>query len=234
MASPLLERAANLFGCQRSDADRTARRQEIEAAVGVRLPQSVADLLLFPGIMEAVAAVHQGDPMFPTDARLLSAGAVRGCDRPLLWLLAENQGVCHWGAPFDLGDDPPVIVCGSMVGGERSLEFAPNVAVFIFAFAWDRSMFWSEPLIQAQASVLDSETLGFLRRKCRQEVSTYGWPGDVNYRFQAANGVRIELWNATSHGCDWWLTGPAPELEATVASLLPYSDLRESFWSNDV
>lgn len=156
-----------------------------------------------------------------------------GYSGTLLWLLTENQGVCRWGVSLDKGDDPPVIVGGDLSVGMRALEFAPNVGAFVFAFGWDGLLMGPGPLIQAQADPLDSESLAYLRTHFGEKVKTLGWPGEVNYRFENDDGVRVELWNVTGRQCDWMISGPAPALEAVTHRLLPLSNLTHRLWSND-
>jgi len=212
----------------------TKRRDEVELAINAPLPDSVAELLGFEGLLESIARVHEGHAMFPNEPRLLDATLMPGYSGRLLWLLTENQGVCRWGVPLDDGDDPPVIVGGDLIGGDRSLIFAETIGRFVLAFGWDSRIFWSEPLIQAQAAPLDSDSLQFLRANFAEKVMTYGWPGELNYRFESTDGVHVELWDAPAYrGCDWWISGEPTAVESTVARLMDYSDLRKSFWSND-
>ena len=233
MMASLLADGAALLGCARNTTGATQLRQSIETEVDASLPESVAQILEFPGLMKSIGAVYQGDPMFPDEPRLLDSALMSGYTGILLWLLTENQGVCRWGVPLDKGDNPPVIVGGDLAIGVRSLEFAPSVESFVFAFGWDGIWMQSRLLIQAQADPLDASALAYLRAHYTEKVTTFGWPGEINHRFENDDGVHVELWNVPGQQCDWMISGPPSALEAATRRLLQLSNLAVSLWSND-
>ena len=231
--SSLFADGAALLGCARKTTGAGQRRFGVEAQIGMMLPEAVALILEYPGLMESIGAVYQGDPMFPDEPRLLDSTLMPGYGGSLLWLLTENQGVCRWGVPLDKGDDPPVIVGGDLAVGARTVEFSPSIEAFVFAFGWDGALMKPGLLLQAQADPLDPASLAYLRAHYIERVTTFGWPGETNHRFENHEGVRVELWNVSGQQCDWMISGPATALEPATRRLLKYSNLAESLWSND-
>jgi hypothetical protein len=226
-----LERIAVLAGTARVPADAAAaERARLELELGHPLPASVAALLRYPGLMDAVARAYAGIAVFPGSAELAEPGHLPGAPRHVMLLMHENQGVCSWGVPLDAGDDPPVLVGGDLEAGAGTVEFAPNVAAFAEAFVREGANSAPEPVIQAQAVPLDADAEAFLRARYRELPGTAGWPARRNLRFEG-RGVRLELW-AGGEQCDWfvWSSDPAA-LTAELAALLAISDLRESLWA---
>jgi hypothetical protein len=155
-----------------------------------------------------------------------------GWPAPVLVIADENQGVCSWGVP--LGDpNPAVLVGGELSDGEGTVEYAPDVASYVAARWWDGWCLQREPLLQAQAAVLDEKSLAGLRSNFDQRPLTHGWPWHTQYRFER-DGVAILLWSGPDQ-CDWWLSAADDALLLeVVARPLDLSDLAESLWSNDV
>jgi len=150
----------------------------------------------------------------------------------VLVLADENQGVCSWGVPLD-GDRGPVLVGGELLdAGNSTVRYAASVEDFIAARRWDRRCLDAGPLLQAQAPELDQASLGHLQSLLSPAVSTAGWPGSRQYRFEGL-GVRVLLWSAAGQ-CDWWISATGEDsLRAFTAGLLELPGLREALWSND-
>jgi len=148
---------------------------------------------------------------------------------PVLVLMFENQGVVAWGVPLGV-DRPPVLV------GSDELpvtETAPNIETFIAARRWDAAAFPHCPTtIQAQAEPLPDPAKRFLDAHFHPNLTTYGWPGHTNLRYES-DSARILLWLGEEQ-CDWNISAASlPELEATMRSLFHLSDLATSAWSLD-
>jgi hypothetical protein len=165
-----------------------------------------------------------------------------GWPTPVLVISHENQGTVSWGVP--LGDpSPPVLVGGDLdnpinpdgpeADSSGTVVYAPSVDAFIAARRWDHDCWSREPLVQAQAEVLDDDSLAVLRARFHEGLVTRGWPGHTQYRFEG-HRVKIMLWSG-SYQCDWWLSGTdRGALAEVVTDLMDLSDLREALWSNDV
>jgi hypothetical protein len=158
-----------------------------------------------------------------------------GWPTPVLVISHENQGVVSWGVP--LGDpSPPVLVGGDLDDPQTesgTLVYAPSVEAFIAARLWDRTCWSREPLIQAQAQVLDEDSLAVVRAGFEEGPTTRGWPGHTQYRFEG-RGVKMMLWSG-SRQCDWWLSATDTDtLAQVITDLMALSDLRDTFWSNDL
>ena len=208
-------------------------RREIERQLGRPLPDSVARLLQFPGVMEAVASTYTSDAVFPASVQFLNGNMLPGAGDDVLWLMTENQGVCHWGVPLGAGDDPPILVGGDLEGGEITTEYASSVGEFVFAMAWDKRLMSHEPLIQAQADPIDDQTLSTLSTRYFERVKTLGWPARENRRFEGQDGLLLTIWSGKSQ-CDWCIAADQTQaLEQAITSLRSQSNLETALWSND-
>lgn len=202
------------------------------------VPAILADALT-ADVADEVGAVFGDEVVFPrrlvVDDPQDEQRLFPGWPTPVLVISHENQGVVSWGVP--LGDPaPPVLVGGDLDDPQTelgTLVYAPSVEAFITARRWDRTCWSREPLVQAQAQVLDEDVLAVLRARFEEAPATRGWPGHTQYRFQR-RGVTLMLWSG-SRQCDWWLSGTDTEtLAQVVTDLMALSDLRETFWSNDL
>jgi hypothetical protein len=208
-------------------------RSAVERELGRRLPGSVARLLHFPGVMEAVASTYTSDVVFPASLQFLDGNRMPGAGNDLLWLMTENQGVCHWGVPLGAGDDPPVIVGGDLEGGKASTEYANSIGEFVLAMAWDKRSMSHESIIQAQADPIDDQTLGLLGSRCSERVKTLGWPGRENRRYEGQDGLLLSIWSGARQ-CDWWIVADqAAAVERALSWLRLQSNLEQALWSND-
>lgn len=213
--------------------DPSAAAQAMERKLGIKLPASALELLRFPGLMPAIARGIEGHTEFPDQAKLGDGSYLPDVREPVLVLLYENQGVVVWALPLKRGDDPPVLV-GYQTGDRLpSVEYAPTLAEFVFAMAWDGQETEQARLLMAQATTLDPSTLQQLRTRYREIIETRGWPADNQYRFEGENGFRITLWSGDRQ-CDWWVTADdRATLEREARWLIELSNLRTSFWSNE-
>ena len=221
------------------DAARSQRAPQLDwhpvFVVSIRIPASVQQLLT-NSVMLSVAEAYDDRLVFPEEVLIDDSAdpgsAFAGCSAPVLVLLIENQGVCSWGVPLDGRDDPPVLVGGALGDQRPPREYATNVHEFVAAREWDHRCLSRDPLLQAQASAVDSTVLATLRANCDEGVTTFGWPCTANYRFERT-GVSLMLW-ACADQCDWWMSADdLPSLRAALAWILPRAGLREFLWSND-
>jgi hypothetical protein len=205
----------------------------------VAVPEAVERLLTVDVAME-IAGVFTDNLVYPERIVVDGPASVGpglgrrfpGWPGPVLVLSDENQGVCSWGVPLD-GDRSPVLVGGELLdAGEATVRYAASVEDFIAARRWDRRCLTAGPLLQAQAPELDQASLGHLRALLSPAVSTAGWPGSRQHRFEGL-GVRVLLWSAAGQ-CDWWISAATEEpLRAFTAGLLELPGLHGTLWSND-
>lgn len=234
MSDALMDAVAMLDIDAISAAAAHESRTAIEGQLGRRLPNSVARLLQFPGLMGSVATVYESDPEFPASLRFVDRTKMPGAGDDILWLMTENQGVCWWGVPLGAGDDPPVLVGGDpLESGASTATFAKSVGEFVLAMAWDKNLMSHDLLIQAQADPIDQETLRSLDSRYSERVRTLGWPAMENRRYEGPDGLLLSIWSGVSQ-CDWYIAAaaPAPVKEA-VAWLRLQSNLEQALWSND-
>lgn len=88
------------------------------------LAEPLIDLLRFPGVMDAVAGVYDGDAVFPHSVEMVESWRDVAFGNPCLLLVTENQGVCAWAVPLTGDDDPPVRIAGDLSSGRHAFEFA--------------------------------------------------------------------------------------------------------------
>ena len=209
-------------------------RISVERKIGRRLPDSVARLLQFPGVMDAVASTYESHPVFPASLRLLDRGTTPSAHEDVLWLMTENQGVCRWGVQLAAGDHPPVMVFGDpLESGESTATYANSVGEFVLAMAWDERLMSREPLIQAQAHPIDEETLRSLGSRYSEQVTTLGWPGRENRRYEGRDGLRLTIWSGPRQ-CDWFIAADhQAAVERALSWLSSQSNLELALWSND-
>jgi hypothetical protein len=214
--------------------------------VNVMVPAAV-ERLLTAEVAAEIATAYSGHAVYPRSIVVDGPESTRpgrgrrfpGWPGSVLVLANENQHVCSWGVPLDDGDDCPVLVGGYLSHtDETTAEYASSVEDFIAAWRWDlRCMDTlrfqdTKPLLQIQAPELTQSELDYLRARLSPAVSTAGWPGDRQYRFEG-RGVQVLLWAA--HGwCERWISAETEEpLRAFAAELLELPGLRDNLWSND-
>jgi hypothetical protein len=202
------------------------------------MPPAVPDLVrrtLTADVVRELAVAFDDQVVFPERVLVDEVGVpdrrFPGWPGPVLVISVENQGVCAWGVP--LGQEDPVVVVGGQLldHGDATVEYAPGVAAFVEARRWDRDCLCHVPLVQAQADPLDPASLGHLQAHFGAGPTTVGWPAGRQLRFERG-GCRLMLWSGADQ-CDWWVSGPEPELRDVVEELLPLSNLRRALWSND-
>jgi hypothetical protein len=190
-------------------------------------------------VARELAAVYDDQVIYPEnltvdrpddDQRLFP-----GWPTPVLVISIENQGVCAWGVPLD-DPKPPVLVGGELLDdvgwSDRTTKYAPNIEAFVATRRWDQECLSSQPLLQAQATELDAESLDLLRSLFDERLPTFGWPGPSQYRF-GDRSSKVMLWSAPGQ-CDWWISSQdVSTLSAVAEQLMHVSDLQHSLWSND-
>lgn len=193
---------------------------------------ALAQEVITPAVATEIADVHGDTVVYPGDTIVDDEGShFPGWPGRVLLLSHENQEVCSWGLSLDGDSAGAVVVGGDISEGEMTVVYTSDLLAFVAARRWDRQCLEAEPLLQAQAAPLDSTSLTYLNRKFAEDIRTFGWPCDVNYRF-VAGSVRIMLWSCVEQ-CDWWISGAATELSALLPDLRGLSDLASSLWSDD-
>jgi hypothetical protein len=172
-----------------------------------------------PVYPENIVADYPGDPgrMFP------------GWPGPVLVLMHENQGVCHWGVPLDQTSHQ-VLVGGDLDSGRITVTHAGSVRAFIAVRRWDDRCLAGPFFLQAGAGALEEASLGYLRQRLTPAITTTGWPGLRQHRFEHRD-ARLMLWDA-SRQCDWMLTASTEDsLVDFAAGLLHLPDFRKAVLS---
>lgn len=180
---------------------------EAERRLGMQLSPSIREWYSYENGIAILAEHSNEDP--PVDVR--DFALLEWESHRLLPIRNENQGVCVWAVEVDGSDDPNVwVAVGS--SGKQWHRLGARFSVYVHACIWDyRQVLRREALVQAQNRPLSGAALEFLSRHFTQQARTYGWPGDVQYRF-GDGSAGILIW-ASENQADWFI---AAETEASL------------------
>ena len=207
-------------------------------AVNVTVPTAI-ERLLTADVAQEIARAFGDRPIYPE--RVLIDGpdhpSLPGPQRPerrfpgwpgpVLVLSDENQGVCSWGVPLD---GHQVLVGGAATRGTSA--YAASVEEFIAARRWDYQCASSDLCMTAKAAELDQGSLRYLQQRLASTVTTAGWPGLRQYRFEHCD-QRVMLW-CDAGQCDWLISAASEvSLKALAAEVLGLSNLREVLWADN-
>lgn len=125
----------------------------------------------------------------------------------------ENQDVCWWAFEMDTLDDPPVYVNIKYISVdlERTnwVLCCDTFSTFIFTRLFDFRYWCDKDLsIEGSGSPLKKEILKGLRKDLTEYPITFGFPGDVQYRF-GSNDQRITIC-CTRNIANWFFTAETP------------------------
>jgi hypothetical protein len=225
---------------QKSDDSGEALAQ-VEARIRRPLPASVREWYELEDACEILRAYSNADPpleiadLGKVDKYTDGEGPHDLLSRHLLLFKRENQGVCAWAIHLNGTDDPPVVV--DVDTQFRSwVPCADSFSQYVYSCVWDHSQviqntYSEDLLLQAQNRPLSKEALEFLRVHFQAELVTYGWPGEMQYRF--LNGdQRILIW-ANPKQADWQIVADSEQsLARLVALVAPLDSLAKSLWSH--
>lgn len=229
-------RTLELMGVKPSFSEANARMLAVrEAAMGVRLPDSVREWYSLDGCTELMRTYSNNDR--PVALGLLGQPADNWYGmghrdfvaQAKLHFMSENQSVCNWAVALDDGDDPPVFV---EVDSENHDEWQPCTATFsefLRCQAWDHPQDGTGCCAQAGVSAAE---IAKLKSTYKQEAETYGWPGDVNHRFSTPWG-RVLIWTKGDL-VDWWLfPNSNSSLPQLVQAVWDFDNLAVSLYGLD-
>jgi hypothetical protein len=193
--------------------------QEAENSLGLVLPPSVREWYACPDAIQILLEHSNQDPPIA----LRDFAVVGWQSRRLLPLRRESQGVCTWAVDLDGSADPPVYVDADSDGKEWQ-QSAPTFSAYVYACVWDYRLIFGRPaVVCAQNCVLSPAALGALRAEFSEEIRTYGWPGDTQYRF-IKDMAAILIWSSDDQS-DWYIA--SPDAEALQSALASVWDLDE-------
>jgi hypothetical protein len=207
-----------LLGVDRPQACGAHQAVDIaELRLGCKLPSSVQEWYSRAGAIQVLNEYSNCDRAVPLeDFRIVAWNS-----HLLIPIKHENQGVCQWAVALDGTSDPPVYVDLSEFGRTWELH-APTFSRFVYAAIWDQIAVLRRRVgVQAQNSPLSGNALRDLTRIVGVEQETFGWPGNVQYRFRLGGGALL-IW-AGDDQADWFI-GADDEFELRC-SLVPLWDL---------
>lgn len=207
-----------------------------ERQLGIRLPASFVEWYGMQNGIELLRGHSNRDEPIPIEKLGERVYVMRARDalreEGVLPFMIENQSVCVWGLRLDGTDDPAVVV--AVDPKYAWCTHSDHFSTFIATQIWDYHEVLGGSgniLVQAQDKVRPDD-LEFLRRRFRERVTTHGWPGDHQYRFEGER-VRIVIWDSERE-TDWWIAADDEDsLVEVLKELSNCGGLRKALWSND-
>ena len=203
----------------------TTDLQSVEKTRRIQMPASVREWYQLQNAIRILADHSNDDP--PIAIRDFAVQEWRG--QVLLPIRHENQGVCTWAILLDGSDDPPVYVDVDTDGKEWCL-LAPTFSRYVFSCVWDYRMVLNQPaLVQAQNDPLTESAIKSLMTTHKQEITTHGWPGSSQYRFEGARHA-VLIWSAEGQA-DWFVGAPdGQSLKSALDILWPLDSLGDNLY----
>jgi hypothetical protein len=213
-----------------------------QAACGVKFPESVMEWYSMGSSLEILKKYSRADdPYHPGQFGKVMKDWYGGGERDfakegLLLILSENQGVCQWAVKLDGSDDPPVVIEVDTAPNDQWLTYVDSFSDFVYTQVWDNCGKDYRYYFNAIDDQLKPDEVIYLQSCYKENIRTYGWPGDVNYRFYN-DDVRILVWNSESHGqADWFIfTKSEAATVDLMKRLYSISDLKHTLesWEKD-
>src|SRR5262245_36142444 len=196
--------------------------QQREEQLGVRFPASVREWYCLDGAVGLLERYSNDDWLVDVERlgepfdNWHGRGPRDFLSENLLLFMHENQGVCNWAIKLDGTPDPPVVVEVDTAAAGKWLPCADHFSTFVWCQIWDHSQLAVGE--QAQEAELSKHDLALLKASFPQLATTFGWPGNVNYRF-ATEAASILIWDGEG-GADWFLTAStASDLKKLLAKV---------------
>ncbi len=131
------------------------------------------------------------------------------------------------GVALDEGPNPPVLasVADALPPNQcgRPHVYAPSVGHLAVAMAWERVLYAAKPMLHL-CSWPEPDYWDPLTGRWGPPMVSYGWPGDIAYRFDGPGGQRMLVWN----GSDTYISADDDATLAELCADLP-SDMRGYF-----
>jgi hypothetical protein len=196
-----------------------------ELRLGLKLPASVREWYCYDQATDILRRYSNQD--WPIPAAKFAVIDWHGT--LLLPFKHENQGVCTWAIVLDGSENPPVLVDFDSNGAQWDLH-ATSFPAHLHACVWDYVFVVNRPaLVEAQNLELSSDAVCALRDRFCERPSTFGWPGNAQYRFEGEDNA-ILIWSA--EGQADWFVGAHDEasLEVALRKAWNLDDVGRSFY----
>jgi hypothetical protein len=220
-----------------SSKENAALFAECEKRLGRSLPEAVREWYGLDRSVEILREYSNCDEPVQIEELGLPVGDWYGSGRrdflqdDLLWIMAENQGVCNWAVKLDGSNDPPVLVEVDSAPNDNWQVYSSTFSEFIYCQIWDHPTTGFG--CSAQETKLAEADLQFLNQQFERGPSTATWPGCENFRFSSAEG-KILIWFAENHGADWFLFAQnEKELVELIRSVWRCGNLVSTLYGND-
>lgn len=203
-----------------------------ERELGIRFPDAVREWYSLEGAVDLLQYHSNTDNPLPIDRlgepfpNWYGGGPKDFVPRGFLVFMCENQGVCNWAFRLDGNPDPAVFVDVDTAPNDEWLLCADKFSTFIYCQIWDHGR--QGVGVAAQELELATSDLELLGTNFSPRPSTYGWPGNTNYRFETDDG-RILIWDSEHKGVDWLVSATSPaDLRVVLSRIWRCGSLAET------
>jgi hypothetical protein len=207
-----------------------------EQQLGIEFPAAVREWYSLEGAVQLLERFSNDDSAFAIEELgepfddWYDGGPKDFLSDKLLLFMRENQGVCNWAIRLDCGSDPPVVVEVDTAPAAKWLPCTDRFSTFVWCQIWDHSQLAVG--VSAQEIHLLKRDLSFLKSNFDELPTTYGWPGNVNYRFKSEKGAII-IWDGRDRGVDWFVSArSASDLKAVLGKVWHCGNLAESMYGD--
>lgn len=198
--------------------------QALELRVGRHLPAALRALLATDAWPDFLREFSNSDEPLPVPEMGTEKVRWRKYDATgasLLPFMRENQGVCTWAVPLNLGDDPPVLVEVDSGDPPTWQTAAPTFSMWLRCQVEDHIVL-ERAMFAAQAERLRDSARTVLSDRFTVGSTTSGWPAREILRLHNDLGD-ILLWNGDDQ-CDWWIAPRDLAHAEEILNTLPISD----------
>ena len=195
----------------------------VEKRLGIQLPGAVYEWYLYVEAIQILTTYSNKDRPIPIAEFVLE----KWNNKTLLPFKKENQGVCIWAILLNDADNPPVYVT---IDGHSWLNQADTFSEHIYSCVWDYTTVFEKPaLLQAQHDPVSDHVIERLKTEFTEKISTYNWPGKVQYRFSREQQA-ILIW-AAENQADWFVAANnADALHSILATVWHWQAVGPSFY----
>ncbi|MEM7131520.1 MAG: hypothetical protein AAF702_34720 [Chloroflexota bacterium] len=204
-----------------------------EYRTGIRLPVSFYEWYFYEDNPKLLAKYNLDGHAIPIDdfsEPKDSWDDYNPLDENILPFMHENQGVCTWAIPLNMGDDPEVLIEVASGTPPQWQRCADHFSQWVYCVVRNHLTIESASFM-AQAEPLSSADLNFLQATFEEGKRTYIWPGRMNHYFKGRLGDMV-IW-AGDRQADWFITPSEGAALSLLKHLWSCSNLSISLWSQD-
>lgn len=209
--------------------------RERERSCGVKFPESVIEWYSLENGFEILKKHSRADDPYPIAAlgkafdNWYGGGPHDFIKDGLLMIFHENQGVCNLAVKLDGSEDPAVMIEVDSSPNMVWTAYVEHFSDFVYTQVWDNNYSQYEYVFTAIDGNLTPNTISYLKKILDEDIRTFGWPGDVNYRFYS-QGKKILIWDSKrAQQADWYVAGKSKDVTIDlIKQIYMCGDLKNS------